>query len=165
MEVRIEYVLDDAGWDDAYRRVAARGALTFVRDVVTTAETDIPWHQRHRWPAEVQSAAEFLRDRFVADSQRTDGYLQTGVQAVTDLATCEAFLTFAPFAYDSTFWADGSEVASVNDEGYLVVALTDSERAELEDALGQGRVVTLAAWRDRHPSGIRRLFRRLTGRG
>lgn len=159
---RHEYVLADDGWDAETRLAAARQALALIRDAITTAETDIPWHQRDRWPADVVSAAELLRDRFVPPEKQVDDYAQTEQQRTIDEETLDAFLTFAPFAYDSTFWADAREVAGLSDEGTsLVIALTDEERRQLADALGADRVISLREWRDRHPSALRRLARRL----
>lgn len=162
MADRHEYVIVDDGWDAETRLVAARQALALIRAAITTAETDIPWRQRGRWPADAVSAAEWLRDRFVPPEKHSDDYLQTGPQPTTDEQTLDAFLTFAPFAYDSTFWQDVDEVASLSDEGTsIVIALTEEERRQLADALGAGRVVSLPEWRDRHPSALWRLARHL----
>jgi len=136
-----------------------------VAPAVVEAECDIPWHKREQWPAEVLGAAQLLRDRFVSPARVDEGYLHTGVQTLDD-QTRAAFTTFAPYAYDSTFWGPTGQLATVNDEGTsFVVALKSDEADTLSRALGSTRVVTLAEWRQRHPSGLKRLLRRLMWRG
>lgn len=160
-----EYVLDDEGWDEATRLAATRDALALVAPAATTAETDIPWHRHDHWPTEVTQAAQRLRDRFVREDKRARDYMQTGVKCLTDDQARHDFVTFAPYAYDSTIWADGDILASLADEGTsLVVSLTDEQREGLERAVGLGRVVTLQEWRERHPSALRRLLRRFRSR-
>ena len=161
---RIEYVLDHDGWDEARRLAATRRALMLVAADATDAETDIPWHLHKNWPQSVAEAAERLRDRFVREDKRTDDYMQTGVEPLADEVARGDFLTFVPYAYDATIWADGQVLASLADEGTsLVVALTAEQLDALAGAVGVGRVVTLQAWRHRQPSVLRRLIRRLRG--
>ena len=156
---RAEYVLDDESWDEATRLAVTRHALALVAPRVTAAETDLPWQLHDSWPAEVASAAERLRVRFVREDGYAQDYLQTGVVHLTDNQTRHDFVIFAPYAYDATLWAEGDILASLADEGTsLVVSLTDEERAELEREAGLGRVVTRQEWRRRHPSALRRLL-------
>ena len=165
MSLRYDVVIDLTGWDNATRLAAVGSGLALIRDLVTDAETDIPWHLRESWPDDVVAAAHRLRERYVPQAKRSVDYMQTGVQSTTDPADRDAFATFAPFAYDSAFWSNGSTVASVNDEGTsFVLALTAEERQALSVILGAQRVVPLRDWRARHPSALRRLTRLVSRR-
>lgn len=159
---RTQYVIDDDGWDNQTRVTSVRLALELIAPAVVNAECDIPWHNWEEWPTEVRQSAELLRDRFVPASRAGQGYLQTGVNQV-DSQTRIAFTTFAPFAYDSTFWGREGVLASVNDEGTsCVVALTDEDADRLRLSVDPARVVPLSEWRERHPSLLKRLLWRLT---
>ncbi len=168
MTDRTDCTLDQAGWNQETRLAAVQSALALVCGVVTEAETDIPWAHRDRWPEDVRHAAEWLRAKYVPASERAEGeaagYMQTGVQRTLDAAALRAFTTFAPYAYDATFWSEAGEVASLNVEATsLVVALTVEQQRQLTTQLGESRVVPLQEWRARHPPVLRRLvgiFRR-----
>lgn len=162
MPARLEYLIDEAGWDVASTLAAVRQALEVVKPSVVRAETDIPWHKRDQWPPEVTDAALLLRDRYARDARHED-YQQTGVQLVDEDAR-DAFTIFAPYAYDCTLWGPDGELASVNDEGTsLVLSLTEDERDRLRSALGPERVFSAAEWRARHSSRFGRLWQRLQG--
>jgi hypothetical protein len=162
---RTDYVLDQEGWDESTRIAAIYDVLDVVAPCVTSAETDMPWGIHHTWPPDVALVADRLRGRFVSEQARASDYLQTGVQTLRDDEARSDFMTFAPYALDATFWGDDAVLAELADEGSsLVVALTHEQRDGLELALGSGRVVSLQAWRERHPSApsaLRRLVRRL----
>lgn len=103
---RSEYVIDGGVLTSATRVGVLRQALDIVSGSVTHAETDIPWHKRGDWPADVVKAADLLCGLFVPDAETHGEYVQTGVQPV-DEATREAFIAFAPYAYDCTLWGPG----------------------------------------------------------
>ena len=158
-------MLDDAGWDGTSRVAAVQAALNLVAGEVIQAETDIPWGNRGSWPDDVLHAAERLRDQYVPETRRVageaEGYLQTGV-ATTDPDSLQAFITFAPYAFDATFWAEGRTSASLAYEGTsVVVSLTDQEHRKLVHRLGASHVPSLEEWQARHPSALQRLVRRL----
>lgn len=161
-----EYVLKLEGLDDSAFRAASRTALTLVALDVASAQTDIPWGIRDRWPADVVEAAHRLCGRFVQEADRDDHYMQTGVRAVADHEVQEDFMTVAPHAYDATFWrADNAEVASLADEGNsFVIWLTDQQRAALVEVVGADRLVSMSDWRSAHPSTWRKWLNRLTSR-
>lgn len=162
MAIRTEYVIDEDGWDASTTFAAVKQALDVVKPSVTRAETDIPWARRDEWPSEVTTAALLLRDRYARDARNED-YQQTGVHHVDDEAR-EAFTAFAPYAYDCTLWGPEGEMAFVNDEGTsLVLFLTQEEGDRLRSLLGPERVFSAAEWRERHPTRLRRLWRRLQG--
>ena len=58
VDQRTEYMLSLEGLDDAAFIEAARKALTLVATEMASAETDIPWEVRSRWPADVMEAAQ-----------------------------------------------------------------------------------------------------------
>jgi hypothetical protein len=115
-------------------------------------------------PTEVVEAAR-LRDRFVPAGERDRGYLQTGLQRLEDEQARQDFTTFILYAYDATPFVGDDDLVNMAEEGTSrVVSLTGGERDALERVVGAGRVVTLRAWRERHPSPLRRLVQRLAGR-
>lgn len=164
---RTEYVLNLEGLDDPAFRAASRTALTLVASDVASAETDIPWGIRDRWPAKVVEAASRLCGRFVQEGDRDDHYMQTGVRAVAAHQVREDFVTVAPHAYDATFWrGDHAEVASLADEGSsFVIWLSNQQRAALAAVVGAERVISLSDWQLAHPSMWRRWLNRLTPPG
>lgn len=163
---RTEYLLRLEGLDDPALGAASRTALTLVASEMGSAETDIPWATRDRWPAEVLEAASRLCDRFVQEGDRDDLYMQTGVRSVADRQVREDFITFAPHAHDASFRRDNcAEIASLSDEGTsFVIWLTDQQRAALAEVVGADRVISLSDWRRAHPSMWRRWLNRLASR-
>ena len=63
----------------------------------------------------------------------------------------DAFVTFAPWAFDATVWsAEHEDVASLSDgSDSIVLRLIDAHRAALVAALGAERLVPLEEWRAR----------------
>jgi len=162
---RTEYVLDHTGWDQVSRRAATNEAIKLVANTASVAFTDIPWDQQGQWPAEVVAAAARLRDRFVPEVERAATYMQTGFQGLDDEPVRRDFVTFMPYAYDASLLVGEEDLLNAADEGTsLVVSLTDGERDALGRIVGAGRVVTLQEWRERHPSTLRRLLKRLPHR-
>jgi hypothetical protein len=161
---RTEYVLDHEGWDEVARRAASRDVIGLVAGTATAAATDIPWDRRDEWPTEVVESAARLRDRFVPEGERARPYMQTGLHPLEDEQARQDFVTFVLYAYDAALFVGEDELINSADEGTsLVVSLNDGERHALERIVGAGRVVTLQEWRDRHPSPLRRLVKRLAG--
>ncbi|WP_030529668.1 hypothetical protein [Phycicoccus jejuensis] len=152
MEKRTQYVLSLEGLADAVLIEAARTALTLVASEMASAETDIPWGERGGWPADVVEAAQRLSDRF--GQGRDDTNVQTGVRAATDSQVREDFITFAPHAYDATFWReDYATVASLSDAGTsFVIWLTEQQRANLTEVVHAERVISMRDWRLAHSS-------------
>lgn len=159
---RAEYVLFGKGEDEATRLAATGQALAFVAPDATDSQTDIPWHLRDSWPPAIAHAAPRLRAHFVREDKWADDYMRTDIVPLADDVVRSDFVTFAPYAYDATIWAGGEVLATLADEGTsLIVALTDEQRDVLEADGGLGHVVTLTEWRERHPSTLQRLLRRL----
>lgn len=162
---RTEYVLHDDAWDDATRHAATDAALALIAPAATAASTDIPWDRRDSWPREVIKAAQRLDALVAREDAARQTYTQTGIMRLHDDQVRQDFVTFSPYAYDATIWADGEEVVSLADEGTsLVVALTDDQRDALTRVIGAGSLVTLQQWREQHPSALRRLLQRVTGK-
>jgi hypothetical protein len=63
----------------------------------------------------------------------------------------EAFLTFAPYAYDASVWDDGAdELLALNDCAEATVASLTADQAEAVGCvIGHGRVVPVKDWRKR----------------
>ncbi|HEX5533999.1 MAG TPA: hypothetical protein VFX33_09695 [Actinomycetales bacterium] len=150
----VEYLVILDGLEATEAGRAAGAALALVAEEMAWAETDIPWEQREQWPEQVAEAASRLRNHFVPQAEHGAPYSQTGVRSVADAQIREDFITFAPYAYDATFWGpDHQEVATLADEGQsFVIWLTDHQRGLLAQSLGADRVVSLAEWRRAHPS-------------
>jgi len=162
---RMEYTLKLEGLGDPEIGTACRTALTLVASEMWAAETDIPWSMREGWPLEVLEAAVRLCDRFVPEGDRDDHYMRTRVRSVADGKVREDFITFAPHAYDVTFWRDDdAQVASLADEGMsFVIWLTDQQRTALAEVVGADRLISMTDWRQAHPSMWRNWLNRLGG--
>jgi hypothetical protein len=160
---RVEYLVILDGLEATEAGRAAGAALALVAEEMAWAETDIPWELREQWPQQVTEAAGRLCNHFVPPAQHGAPYAQTGVRSVADAQIRADFITFAPYAYDATFWGhDHQEVATLADEGTsFVIWLTDRQRERLAQSLGADAVVSLAEWRRTHPSLWRQWLDRL----
>lgn len=142
-----ECILDHDDLDVAATAAACHAALTLIESQMATAETDIPWADRDQWPPEVVSAAVRLPE-FVPETARGEEYMLTDVTSVADPEVRADFIQLAPYAYDATFWrSDGSEIASLADEGDCVVWLTKAQLDALTATLGAPQFTAVAASR------------------
>jgi hypothetical protein len=116
-----------------------------------TFETDIPWSEAPRWPSDVRAAAEILSGLREPAQNENELYRQTGVVAATDARTWEAFLTFAPYAYDASVWDEGAdELVALNDSAEAIVASLTADQADtVGRVIGHGRLVPVKDWRKR----------------
>ncbi|WP_328991397.1 hypothetical protein OG394_34515 [Kribbella sp. NBC_01245] len=155
------YVVDGDGWSRDEVVSVCRSVLTAVQGRAVEFECDVPGDPGNRsdtgdWPEDVRAAARVLRSLPSARIER-GGYGQTGVVEGASGRVREAFVTFAPWAFDASVWsADAGAPVRLADEGTsLVVELEPSEREVIAGIVGVDRLVPLREWRRRH-----RWFRR-----
>lgn len=144
-----EYVVDTWGLPRGAEIDACRLALTSVAKRAHTFETDIPWSRTADWPADVQHAAHLLSSHSTGRRRESDAYQMTGVLSAKDLSDWEAFVTFAPYAFDASVWgADLRLLASLSDEGTgLTIHLQTDEHDALVSLLGAVRVIPWFQWK------------------
>lgn len=154
------YVVDNDGWSRDEVVSVCRSVLTALRRRAAEFECDIPGDPDNSsdtgdWPDDVRAAARVLRSLPKARIQR-GGYGQTGVVKDASDQVWQAFVTFAPWAFDATVWADDGTPVHLTDEGTsLVVELEPTEREAIAALVGPDRLVPLPEWRRRQ-----RWFRR-----
>ena len=138
---RTEYVVKPASDSESDRVAACRAVLGAVAGDLTRFETDIPWSMADEWPAEVRAAAEILS---AADRRRrgTDDYRQTGIQEAGDPGLWEAFVAFAPYAFDASAWsAEGRPIVSLADcATSIAVRLRDDQVEQVAAAISPARL-------------------------
>lgn len=137
-----------------------RAVLEHFAEQVWRFECDIPWTQVDGWPHEVREAAAILASHSQHKRSKDEGYAQTGILDL-ESGVWEAFVAFAPFAYDATVWLQSGGDIGISDEavGGPVVIVSDEEIDDLFSALdsvfdnvrirlltrwGRGRPISLA---------------------
>jgi hypothetical protein len=148
---RTSYVVDTARLSGGERVDACRGVLSVVAEDITSFETDIPWSAASEWPADVRQAAEFLSCLKEPSRGEDALYRRTGEVRVSDPGCWEAFVDFAPYAYDASAWGDGgTQIVALSDAADSIVAtLTATQAAAVGDAVGQDVLVPLKECRRR----------------
>lgn len=125
--------------------------LSLVSGAMEALECDIPWSQADSWPAEVRRAAEVLSA--LRRPSRLDGdpelYRRTGVVTKPGADVWEAFVCFAPYAFDASVWdGRGRVIVSLSDAGSSASAsLTSEQASELAEALGVEMLISNERWR------------------
>lgn len=148
---RSEFVLDSARLGDQERLVACRTLLSTLSEDIEAFECDIPWSLAKSWPSDVRLAAESLS--VLRRPSRLDGdpdqYRRTGVVTKSDADAWEAFVCFAPYAFDASAWDDrGRVVVSLSDTGSSASAsLTSAQVSALAEVLGPDVLVPYEHWR------------------
>lgn len=148
------YVVDDDGWSRDEVVSVCREVLTALRHRAAEFECDVPGdpdkpRDAGDWPDEVRAAARVLRSLPTARTER-GGYGRTGVVKGASDQVWEAFVTFAPWAFDASVWADVGTLVHLADEGTaLVVELEPIEREVIAGIVGPDRLVPLRDWRRR----------------
>ena len=148
---RIRYVLDADRLSEDEQVAACRAVLMVVEPDIASFETDIPLSGASDWPADVVQAATYLSSVKPPGRGENESYRRTGEVQRSDEAAWEAFVVFAPYAYDATAWADDAgAILYLADAGTSVTAALTSEQAMLASAAVGGEVlVPLDEWRQR----------------
>ncbi|WP_337060810.1 hypothetical protein [Kineococcus sp. G2] len=121
-------------------QVLDRAVLAHLAPLAATVETDLPVHEPGTWPADVEAAAELLRRHSDPDADQ-DSYCHAAADVRTHPHLWDAFVLVAPHAYDAEVRdAHGSEIASLSDEGTLVLRLDDEQHARLTALVGAHRL-------------------------
>lgn len=127
-----------------------RACLSAIADAAETFETDLPFSRAEDWTVPVRDAAERLARHAQGRRNESDHYKRTGVVPSSDAEDWEAFVAFAPYAFDGTVWSQGGPLAELADEGQsLVVHLSQRERDDLRALDPSLRIVPLHEWRKR----------------
>ncbi|MGO4256574.1 hypothetical protein [Marmoricola sp. RAF53] len=123
MTTRRAYSVDAESLSTAERVRICRALVGVVAEAVDSFETDVPWSNRDEWPREVSQAAQVLTDQGRKQRRRNEAYAQTGrlSRSKSVPAVWDAWVTFAPYAFDATAWAaDHGRLVSLADEGTSV---------------------------------------------
>lgn len=126
-----------------------RAVLAYLAPHAATVETDLPVHEPGTWPADVEAAAQLLRQHGdpAADP---DDYRYAAADVRTHQHLWDAFVLVAPHAYDAEVRDEaGEEIASLSDEGTLVVHLDDEQHEDLATLIGAHRLHRLDSLRRR----------------
>lgn len=106
--------------------------LREMSDRVERFETDLPLSHRTDWPPDIQQAATVLQET-ARKRPESDLYAATGVLENRRDALWQAFVLFAPYAYDASAWfIDGGRV-SLSDGGTCCVQLSTEELETLAE--------------------------------
>lgn len=117
-----------------------RAVLAHLAPRAATVETDLPTHEPGSWPPEVETAAELLRRHSDPDAS-PDRYCYAAADVRRYPHLWDAFVLVAPHAYDAEVRdADGTEIASLSDEGTLVLHLSAEQREHLVTTIGAHRL-------------------------
>jgi len=100
------------------------------------------------WPGDVRQAAELLSSLKEPTRDEDALYRRTGMVRKTERAW-EAFVIFAPYAYDASAWSDDSQrIAALSDTAEsIVAALTPGQASVVGRTTGQYALVPLKQWR------------------
>jgi hypothetical protein len=146
---RTKYVVDTAALEADQRIDVCRLLLSVTAADVATFEIDIPWAAAAEWPDEVRQAAELLSS--IKEPTRGEDalYRRTGEVLKSDTPAWEAFLTFAPYAYDASTWSVHSQqIVALSDAAEsMVAALTPEQVTAVADGTGWDALVALKKWR------------------
>lgn len=139
------YAIDHGDLPQQDVQALDRAVLAHLAPRAATVETDLPVHEPGTWPADVETAATLLRQRSNPEADPDEYcYAAADVRAHPDL--WDAFVLVAPHAYDAEVRdADGEEIASLSDEGTLVVHLDDEQHQDLATLLGAHRLRLLGS--------------------
>lgn len=118
-----------------------RSVLELVVSEASRFQCDVPWDRCEDWPEDVQEAATELVPVH-------SGYQVTGWVDEFSQSAWRAFVTFAPYAYDSDVWTShGKFLAEVNDEGSSLTVHLRPEQAHAFAQSNRGAaVVPLRTW-------------------
>lgn len=154
VDERTRCVVGTAALPEHQRIDACRLVLRVATADISSFETDIPWTAAADWPDIVRQAAEFLSSLREPSRGEDVLYRRTGEVPTDDEQAWEAFLTFAPYAYDASAWSAESEpIAALADAGESVVAaLTPEQVSAVAHDIGWDALVPLKEWRTRHAS-------------
>ncbi|MCI2237787.1 hypothetical protein MO973_16370 [Paenibacillus sp. TRM 82003] len=121
-----------------------RSVLAHLAPRAATVETDLPVHEPGTWPAEVEAAAEQLRrhsDPGADPGTDPERYCYAVADVRTHPHLWDAFVLVAPHAYDAEVRdAHGTQIASLSDEGTLVLHLDDEQHQRLAALIGVHRL-------------------------
>lgn len=150
---RAKYVVDTDALGARQRVDACRLVLTVAAEDIATFETDIPWASAADWPEDVRRAADFLTSLKERSRGETMLYRRTGDVPNDHDRAWEAFVKFAPYAFDASAWTAASQqVAALSDAGESVVAaLTSVQVKAVSLVMGEDLLVPLREWRMRRP--------------
>lgn len=124
---------------------ACRLGLQLLRHRASTFGCDIPFGEEAAWPPEVRVAAHRLARHSKGRRGGNDGYKMIWRVSTVDTDDWDAFVTFAPYAFDASVWADDcTYVADLADEG---TSLEPSEAAALSQFIGSDRVIPMSQWK------------------
>ena len=119
-------------------------ALRLLADTADTFTTDIPLSKEGEWPRPVVAAARRISTKSRGRPGEDAGYRETGEVSAKDSDAWDAFVAFAPYAYDASVWGiDGTLLADVSNERSLSAHLEPHERSDLARTVGQERVVPM----------------------
>lgn len=151
MPERTRYVVDTDRFGEAEQVSVCRTVLTVVEPDVGSFETDLPFSRASDWPLEVDQAATYLSSMRPPGRGENSSYRRTGDVKRSVEAAWDAFVVFAPYAYDASAWSnDGQEIVNLADSGTTVIAALTPEQAALaSDAIGLDTLVPLNEWRKR----------------
>lgn len=146
---QVWFVVDTWGLPRETEVGVCRTALRLFTNRAQEFESDLPMSKEADWPPAVRSAA----DRLLTHSRRRRGendiYRQTGIVSAKDEDDWDAFVTFAPYAFDASVWGadDPIPLVQLSDEGTsLAVQLEPHQRIDLANCVGQDRVIPLSQW-------------------
>lgn len=106
--------------------------------------------QEADWPPAVRAAARRLLTHSKHGHGENESYRRTGIISATDEDHWDAFVTFAPYAYDASVWGADSilPLVQLSDEGTsLAVRLEPHEHSDLANSVGQERVIPAGEWK------------------
>jgi hypothetical protein len=147
-----KFVVDTSGVSLGSEVDVCRFALRLVAEDAKTFEADIPLSRATDWPTSVRKAAERLSRHATGSRDEGEYYKKTGVVSASDHEDWEAFVCFAPYAFDATVWGADRRLVDLADEGTsLVVHLSSVEREQLESFDDALSVVPVTRWRKRKP--------------
>jgi hypothetical protein len=117
-----------------------RLVLSHLAPRAATVETDLPMHDPGAWHADVEDAAELLR-RHSDPEADPNRYCYAAADVRTHPHLWDAFVLVAPHTYDAEVrGADGAEIASLSDEGTLLVHLDSEQHEHLAATVGAHRL-------------------------
>ncbi|SFC99214.1 hypothetical protein SAMN04487968_1195 [Nocardioides terrae] len=150
MVARVAFAVDTWGLPREAEVRVCRIALHLFTGTAHEFETDIPLSHEADWPPAVRTAAHRLAAHSKHRRGENDSYRQTGIISAKDDDDWDAFVTFAPYAYDASVWGADSTLPLVqlSDEGTsLAVRLRPHEHIDLANSLGQERVIPASQWK------------------
>jgi len=148
MDGREEFVIDTTALSGDGRVQAIQFVLQLLDPEASTFELDVPLSNQDEWPRPVQDAAAVLCALRPPGRGENDGYRRTGMQQRSEEPVWDAFMLFAPYAFDAAVWdSSGRRLIHLADEGRSSVArLTDHEASSISEECSVP-VVRLGEWR------------------